>query len=285
MRMVRLAASRCSDHRCDCRRSTLFLGRCVTVIEALYRDCIGVTESGVTRFDANLCVTRAESCRRMHATRVVEITYDPRPAYPAQPRRAAGRYRGARWAVADGAHGDRARDSRPGRHHRTRLDRPALRRSCVAGGHAGPGQVAAGGDDGGGAGAGEQAHPVHPRPDAGRYPGQRGAGRRRGRSARVPVPARPGVLPIADGRRDQPRLAAHAIGPAPGDAGGPRVGGRRGACLAASIPCAGHTKPHRTGRHLSAAGSAVGSVFVGNPGALSLARRRTHDAAGHHRRP
>ena len=39
------------------------------------------------------------------------------------------------------------------------------------------------------------------------------------RPAELPLRARPGLLPVADGRRDQPRKPAHAIGAAPGDAG------------------------------------------------------------------
>ena len=47
------------------------------------------------------------------------------------------------------------------------------------------------------------------------------------RTALVPLHPRPGVLPAADGRRDQPRQPAHPIGAAAGDAGGPGVDRRR----------------------------------------------------------
>ena len=64
---------------------------------------------------------------------------------------------------------------------------------------------------------------VHARPDAGRHPGLRGAGGvARGRDPGppgLPLHPRPGLLPAADGRRDQPRLAAHPVGPAAGHAG------------------------------------------------------------------
>ena len=75
-------------------------------------------------------------------------------------------------------------------------------------------------------GPGHQARAVHPRPDAGRHPRQRGAGRGR-RPPQLPLRARPGVLPVADGRRDQPRQPAHPVGAAAGDAGAARGGRRR----------------------------------------------------------
>ena len=57
--------------------------------------------------------------------------------------------------------------------------------------------------------------------------GSRGAGRGRG-PPQLPLRARPGVLPVADGRRDQPRQPAHPVGAAAGDAGAAGGGRRRG---------------------------------------------------------
>ena len=57
-------------------------------------------------------------------------------------------------------------------------------------------------------------HPVHAGPDAVRYSGQRGAGRAGRRPPLVPLHPGPGVRPAADGGRNQPRLAAHAVGAA-----------------------------------------------------------------------
>jgi MoxR-like ATPase len=47
------------------------------------------------------------------------------------------------------------------------------------------------------------------------------------RQALVPLHPRPGLLPAADGRRDQPRQPAHPVGAAAGDAGAARHGRRR----------------------------------------------------------
>ena len=121
---------------------------------------------------------------------------------------------------------DRPRDLRPGRGGRSDPDHPALRRPRAAGRRARPGQEPAGGDAGRRAGPGHQARAVHPGPDAGRHHRQRGAGRDR-RPAQLPLRARPGVLPVADGRRDQPRQPAHPVGAAAGDAGAARGGRRR----------------------------------------------------------
>ncbi len=54
------------------------------------------------------------------------------------------------------------------------------------------------------------------------------------RPALVPLHSRAGVLPAADGGRDQPRQPAHPIGAAAGDAGGPRLGRRPISSAAAS---------------------------------------------------
>ena len=128
-----------------------------------------------------------------------------------------------------------------------------------------------------------QAGAVHPRPDAGRHRRQRGAGRDRG-PAQLPLRARPGVLPVADGRRDQPRQPAHPVGAAAGDAGAAGRGRRRRASAAAAVPRAGDAEPDRAGGHLSAAGGAARPVPAGGRRRLPRAGRRTHHAAGDHRR-
>ena len=94
------------------------------------------------------------------------------------------------------------------------------------------------------------------------------------RPAQLPLRARPGVLPVADGRRDQPRQPAHPVGAAAGDAGAARRGRRRRARAAAPVPCAGDAEPDRAGRHLSAARrrSSTGSCW------RSTSATRTCDA-------
>ncbi len=96
-------------------------------------------------------------------------------------------------------------------------------------------------------------HPVHSRPDALRHHRLRGDGPGRRRPPRLPLPARPGVRPVTDGRRDQPRQPAHPIRPAPVDAGVPRDGRRRPARPAGAVPCAGDAEPAGAGGHLSPA--------------------------------
>ena len=76
-----------------------------------------------------------------------------------------------------------------------------------------------------------------------------------GRQAQLPLHRRPGVCPIADGRRDQPRLPAHPVGAAAGDAGAACDRRRRPPRSAEAVPRAGDAEPARAGRHLSAAGS------------------------------
>ena len=68
-----------------------------------------------------------------------------------------------------------------------------------------------------------RAHPVHARPAAVR---RHGAVDLQPEGRRVRVPAGPRLQPRAPGRRDQPGDAAHAVGPAGGDAGAPGDGRR-----------------------------------------------------------
>ncbi len=65
-----------------------------------------------------------------------------------------------------------------------------------------------------------------PGPDACRHSGLGGARGSRERTAQLPLHPRAGVLPAADGRRDQPGEPAHPGGAAAGDAGAPGHRGR-----------------------------------------------------------
>ena len=84
------------------------------------------------------------------------------------------------------------------------------------------------------------------------------------RPAQLPLRARPGVLPVADGRRDQPRQPAHPVGAAAGDAGAAGRGRRRRACAAAAVPRAGDAEPDRAGGHLPAARGAARPLPAGD---------------------
>ena len=133
------------------------------------------------------------------------------------------------------------------------------------------------------AGHGVEARPVHARPDAGRHSRQRGARRGRRRPPQLPFRARAGVLPVADGRRDQPRLAAHAVRAAPGDAGAARRGRRRGASAAPPVPCARDPESDRAGRHVSAAGSAARPIPARRSRCATRSGCRARDADRDHR--
>ena len=104
------------------------------------------------------------------------------------------------------------------------------------------------------------------------------------RPALVPLHPRPGVLPAADGRRDQPRQPAHPVGAVAGDAGGPRVGRRAVPSAAAAVPCAGDPEPAGAGRHLSAAGGAARPLPAADRRRLPRPRGRAAHADRHHRR-
>ena len=73
-----------------------------------------------------------------------------------------------------------------------------------------------------------------------------------GKSRCVPPREGPDLHPAADGRRDQPRLAAHAVGAAAGDAGASRHRRRRPLRHPRAVPRAGHAEPARARRHLPA---------------------------------
>ena len=87
----------------------------------------------------------------------------------------------------------------------------------------------------------------------------------------------------ADGRRDQPRLAAHAIGAAAGDAGTACDRRRQPPRRSAPLPCARDAEPDRAGRHLSAARSAARPLPDADRRRLSRPRERAEDRVRHHR--
>ena len=129
------------------------------------------------------------------------------------------------------------------------------------------------------------AHRVQftPGPDAGRHPRRGGAGDRRRREPGVPLHRRADLLPAADGRRDQPREPAHAVGAPAGDAGEGGLGGRAAAHPAAAVPRAGDAEPDRAGGDLSAAGGAARPVPAADRRRLSRPRGRARDHPGDHR--
>ena len=96
--------------------------------------------------------------------------------------------------------------------------------------------------------------------------------------------AGPGVRAAADGRRNQPRQPAHAVGAAAGDAGAAHHRCRRAARSAEAVPRAGDAKPAGAGRHLSAAGSPARPLPDGDRRRLSRSRRRAAHPVRDHRR-
>ena len=71
------------------------------------------------------------------------------------------------------------------------------------------------------------------------------------RQALLPLHLRPDLRAVADGRRDQPRQPAHAVGAAAVDAGVSRHRRRRPPRSARALPCAGDPEPAGAGGHLS----------------------------------
>ena len=129
--------------------------------------------------------------------------------------------------------------------------------TVLSGGHGllvgvpGPRQDQARRHDGHGARAHRQPHPVHPRPDALRHPRLGDPRGERRPHAQLPLRARTGLRAAPDGRRDQPRQPAHAIGAAAGHAGAPRDHRRPAPRPAAAVPRARDAEPDRAGGHLS----------------------------------
>ena len=94
-------------------------------------------------------------------------------------------------------------------------------------------------------------HPVHARPAADRHHRQsHPAGARR--AAGVRLPRRADLHEPPAGRRDQPRLAQDAVGPARGDAGAARDDVRRDAAAAGAVLRAGDAESDRTRRDVPA---------------------------------
>ena len=94
------------------------------------------------------------------------------------------------------------------------------------------------------------------------------------------VPRGTGLHEHPVGRRDQPRLAAHAVGAARGDGGGPGQRGRGAARVAGVVFCDRHAEPGRVPRHLSAARGADGPVCDAIGPGLSDAGGGNGDARG-----
>ena len=95
------------------------------------------------------------------------------------------------------------------------------------------------------------ARAVHARSDALRHSRRRGDGGRARPLAQLPLHQGADLRPTADGRRDQPRQPAHAVGAAAGDAGASRHGRRRAARSAGPVPRAGDAEPAGAGGRLS----------------------------------
>ena len=95
-----------------------------------------------------------------------------------------------------------------------------------------------------------RARAVHVRPAPGR---RRRHQRLRPARAALRVPPRAGVRERRARRRDQPRLAEDAVGPARVHAGAPRHRRRPHARAGAAVPRARHPEPDRVRGHLSAA--------------------------------
>ena len=93
-----------------------------------------------------------------------------------------------------------------------------------------------------------------------------------------PLHSRPGLLPAADGGRNQPGEPAHAVGAPAGDAGGPRLDRRPIPSAAAPVSRAGNPEPARAGRHLSASRSAARPLPAADRCRLSRPRGRAADA-------
>ena len=172
---------------------------------------------------------------------------------------------------------------RPGERRRAHAGGAAGRRPRAAGRRAGPCQDQAGRDAGHRARPRFAPHPVHARPDAVRHSRLRGDGAGRDRQALLPLHLRADLRAAADGRRDQPRLAAHPVGAAAGDAGVPRHHRRRPPRSARALPCAGDAEPAGAGRHLSAARSPARPLPDAGRHPLSRNRGRAPHPAGNHR--
>ena len=84
---------------------------------------------------------------------------------------------------------------------------------------------------------------------------------------------------VAARRRDQPRDAAHAVGPARGDAGAAGVGRGRDAAAARPVPRPRHPEPDRAGGHVRAARGAARPLPRAHPARLPGGGGRATDRA------
>ncbi len=133
------------------------------------------------------------------------------------------------------------------------------------------GEDAAGAHPGRGAGFGIQAHPVHPRPDAGGYHRDQ---RVQPAAQRVLAGQGPAVHHVSAGRRDQPRARQDAVGAARSHAGAHRHHRPRKLPAVAELHRFRHPEPHRERGHVPAAGSAEGPLHAQDQHELAEQRRR-----------
>ena len=91
------------------------------------------------------------------------------------------------------------------------------------------------------------------------------------------VPAGPDLRQRDSGRRNQSHAAEDPGRPAGGHAGAPGYRRRTAPSAGRAVFRAGHAKPDRAGRHLSAARGAVGPLHVQHVRGLSQRRRRASD--------
>ncbi len=171
---------------------------------------------------------------------------DQRNGHDRTGREGAGRY-------FEGSRRSRPCHLRPGKRRRAHAGGVAGRRPRAAGRGARPCQDQTGRDAGRRARSRFPTHPVHARPDAVRHSRLRGDGAGRIRQAFLPLHRRTDLRAVADGRRDQPRLAAHPVGPSAGDAGVPCHHCGCPPRSAGAVPRAGDAESAGAGRHLSAA--------------------------------
>ena len=163
------------------------------------------------------------------------------------------------------------RDRRaPGRRARPDRERPR------------PGQDAAGARPGARPRLRLQPDPVHARPDALR---RDRLARLRRAHPRLPVPPRPGLHPVAAGRRDQPGPGQDALR-APGDhAGDPRHDRRRRPPDRAPVPGHGHAEPDRVGGDVQPPRGPARPLPVQAGGRLPRTRRGDRHPPAAHARP
>ncbi len=142
---------------------------------------------------------------------------------------------------------------------------------------AGAGQDAAGARARPRAGLLVQSHPVHARPDALRR--HRLADLRRA-NQRFPIPARPGLHPVAAGRRDQPGTGQDPLGLAGDHAGKPGHDRRRELSDRAAVSGHGDPEPDRIGGDVQPARGPARPVPLQAGGRVSHAPARRPTSSG-----